>query len=84
MFVDRMSDRWLCYTVKHLSVYSVSTGGLIAAYLVLSDDMRHHLSAAGLQTLVGQRLEAHLVAVEGGCLRGDQTVFSVTDISDEL
>lgn len=36
--------------------------------LVLSDDVRHHLTTPCLQTLVGQRLKAHLVAVEGGCL----------------
>lgn len=84
VFVERISHHGLCCSVKHLSVYSVGTGGLIAAYLVLSDDVRHRLSAAGLQTLVGQRLEAHLVTVERGCLRGDQTVFSGMEISNEL
>lgn len=66
-----------------MSIYSTSTGCL-TAYLILSDDMRHHLSAASLQTLVGQRLEAQLIAVEGGCLQSDQNVFTVKGVSDEL
>lgn len=36
--------------------------------LILSDDVGHHLTTARLQTLVGQRLKAHLITVEGGCL----------------
>lgn len=49
------------------SLYLIQTGS-VSINLVLSDDMRHHLTTPGLQTLVGQRLKAHLVTVEGGCL----------------
>lgn len=36
----------------------------------LLDDMTDHLPGTRLQALVGQRLKAHLVAVEGGSLGG--------------
>lgn len=37
-------------------------------HLALLDDVADHLPGAGLQALVGQWFEAHLVAVEGGSL----------------
>lgn len=63
---------------------SMACEGLLGTNLILSDDMRHHLPAAGLQALVGVRLKAHLVAVEGGRLQSGPTVFNVKSISHEL
>lgn len=61
MFVERIAG----YTVHSLwCLLNQQT-----AYLILPDDMRHHLATASLQTFVGQRLEAHLLTVEGGCLQ---------------
>lgn len=48
-------------------VYLIQTGS-VSINLVLSDDMRRHLTTPGLQTLEGERLKAHLVTVKGGCL----------------
>lgn len=49
------------------SIYLIQEGSVIIN-LILSDDMRNHLSTPSLQTLVGQRLKAHLITVVGGCL----------------
>lgn len=42
----------------------------VRTHISLLDDVADHLPGTRLQAFVGQRLKAHLVAVEGGSLDG--------------
>ena len=60
-----------------------------SAYLVLSYDMGHHLSAPSLQPLVGHRFKAHLITIERCRLEREKatllkmTFFNVCERAEE-